>query len=108
MIFRLGERDHPVTENELCRDLQADLPVLREFAGKTISRGLVSRDFAGRLDFTREGKDLYAKLLVLRRQQLASLLERWRPRQHAEVRDMLSRLARRLSAAPPVLPETPG
>ncbi len=107
-IFRLGERDHPVTENELCREVQADLPVLREFAGKTISRGLVSRDFAGRLDFTREGKDLYAKLLVLRRQQLASLLERWRPRQHAEVRDMLSRLARRLSAAPPVLPETPG
>jgi EmrB/QacA subfamily drug resistance transporter len=100
-IFRLGERNHPLTEDELCREVQADLPVLLEFAESAISRGLVSRDPAGRLDFTRKGKDLYTKLLVLRRQQLASLLERWHPRQHAEVRDMLSRLARHLSMAPP-------
>ena len=103
-LFRLGERDHPVTGEELCRDIRGDLPVLRELARRTISLGLVTRDSSGRLDFTREGKSLYSKLLVLRRDQLSSMLERWDPRQHPEVRDMLAHLARHLSTAPPQVP----
>jgi DNA-binding MarR family transcriptional regulator len=103
-LFRLGERDHPVTEDELCRHTRADLPVLHELAERTISLDLIARDSSGRLDFTREGKALYSKLLVLRRDQLSSMLERWDPRQHPEMRDMLARLARHLSTTPPALP----
>jgi hypothetical protein len=103
-LFRLGERDHPVTEEELCRHIRADLPVLHELAERTISLGLITRDSSGRLHFTHDGKSLYTKLLVLRRDQLSFMLERWDPRQHPEVRDMLARLARHLSTAPPQVP----
>ena len=105
-LFRLGERDHPITEDELCRHTRTDLPVLHELSERTISLGLVGRDSSGWLDFTREGKSLYSKLLVLRRDQLSSMLERWDPGQHPEVRGMLARLARHLSTAPPALPRT--
>ena len=103
-LFRLGERDHPVTEDELCGRVRTDLQLLRQFAEQAIARGLVNRGDSGRLDFTPQGRNIYARLLVLRRDQLSSLLERWDPRHHAEVRDMLARLARHLSTAPPVMP----
>ena len=104
-LFRVAERDHPVTEQVLCAKLKTPLPVLQEFAERTCARGLLNRTPDGRLDLTPQGRNLYAKLLVLRRKQLSSLLERWHPQHHPEVRDMLSRLARHLSVSPPHVPQ---
>lgn len=103
-LFRVGERDHPVTEQALCGEVKAPLPVLSELAERACALGLVVRSPDGRLDLTPEGKTLYAKLLVLRRKQLSSLLERWHPQHHPEVRDMLGKLARYLSVSPPQVP----
>jgi hypothetical protein len=104
-LFRVGERDRPVTEEELCAEVKTPLPVLQELSERSCALGLMEKSRGGRLDLTPRGKNLYAKLLVLRRKQLSALLERWDPRHHPEVRDMLGRLARHLSVSPPQMPQ---
>lgn len=105
-LFRLGERDHPSTGDELCRHVRMERALLHALADRTIAHGLVTRDAVGRLDFTAAGRSLYTRLLVLRRNQLESLLQHWHPSKHADVRDMLTKLARHLSTSPPLVPET--
>jgi EmrB/QacA subfamily drug resistance transporter len=106
-LFRLGERDHPPTEDELCQHVRMKRALLHALAERSIARGLATRDTAGRLDFTAAGRNLYTRLLVLRRNQLESLLQRWHPSKHADVRGMLAKLARHLSTSPPLVPEAP-
>ena len=105
-LFRLGERDHPPTEDELCQHVRMKRAQLHALADRSIALGLVTMDRTGRFDFTAGGRSLYTRLLVLRRNQLESLLQRWHPSKHADVRDMLAKLARHLSTSPPLLPET--
>jgi len=105
-LFRLGERDHPPTEDELCLHVRLERALLHALADRSIVLGLVTVDSTGHFDFTAAGRNLYTRLLVLRRNQLESLLQRWHPTQHADVRDMLSKLARHLSASPPLMPES--
>lgn len=104
-LFRVGERDHPPTEDELCKHVRMERALLHALADRSIARGLVTRDAAGRFDFTLAGRSLYTRLLVLRRNQLESLLQHWHPSKHADVRDMLTKLARHLSTSPPLVPE---
>lgn len=104
-LFRLGERDHPPTEDELCKHVRMKPAQLHALAERIIARGLVTRDFAGRFDFTATGRNLYTRLLVLRRNQLELLLQHWHPSKHADVRGMLAKLARHLSTSPPLLPQ---
>ena len=104
-MFRLGEREAPVREQDLAAALQASGECIRDLAVRLRGRGLVIQDAQGRLDFTPDGRRIYARLLAFRREQLARLLDRWEPRKHAEVRTMLAELARHLSASPPMLPQ---
>jgi len=103
-LFRLGERSEPAGLEDMGRALKIKNEQIGDFAKRVQARGLVFCDGRGRWDFTQEGKQLYGRLLALRRRQLSNLLERWQPQNHPEVRAMLAELARHLSAGPPLLP----
>ena len=61
-------------------------------------RGLIEDDRLGR-----DGQDVYGRVLAVRRQRLAELLEGWSPEEHDEVRAMLDDFAREYVAEPPAL-----
>ncbi len=102
-LFRVGEHNHPPTEDEVCQHVRMERALLHALGESCIAHGLVMRDSAGRFDFTAAGRSLYTRLLVLRRNQLESLLQRWDPGKHADVRGMLAKLARHLSTSPPLV-----
>ena len=86
LLARLGE------------DVAVDLddPRLAAAGASLRERGLVED---GRL--RAEGEAVYGRVLGVRRQRLAELLEGWRPEEHDEVRAMLDELAREFVAEPP-------
>ena len=86
LLSRLGEN----TSVDLADPrLGAAVTSLRE-------RGLLAD---GRLG--EQGEDVYRRVLGVRRQRLADLLEGWSPEEHDEVRAMLDNLAREYVAEPP-------
>jgi len=103
-LFRLGERDAPMREDDLAAALRVSGECMRDLAARLEARGLIALDEQGRIDFTPQGRNAYARLLTLRREQLSRLLDRWEPRKHAEIRAMLADLARHLTVAPPMVP----
>ena len=87
LLSRLGE--------ETAVDL--DDPQLAPTGASLRSRGLLEDSRLGG-----DGEALYRRVLAIRRQRLAELLDGWSPEEHDEVRAMLDDFARELVAEPPV------
>ena len=86
LLARLGE-ESPVDLAE---------PRLSAAGASLRERGLVEDTKLGG-----EGEAVYGRMLAIRRQRLAELLEGWSPEEHDEVRAMLDGLARDYVAEPP-------
>ena len=94
LLARLGEEDTTV-------DL--DDPQLVAAGVSLRERGLIEED-----RLVSDGQDVYGRLLAVRRQRLAELLEGWSPEEHDEVRAMLDDFAREYVAEPPDLSRMQG
>jgi hypothetical protein len=94
LLARLGEEDTTV-------DL--DDPHLVAAGVSLRERGLIEDD-----RLVSDGQDVYSRLLAVRRQRLAELLDGWSPEEHDEVRAMLDDFAREYVAEPPDLSRMQG
>ena len=71
-------------------------------AGRLAEKHLLTTDPNGTLLATRQGRADYDRVVAGYRERTAAFVERWSPEDHAEVRAMLTRLARDLVADLPV------
>ncbi len=103
MLLRLDEQA-PVTLAHLARRAQVPAAALLPYLDELRRDALVEVDGAGSgaetaaIALSPEGQRIADRLVAARREALARLLAGWSPEQHAEVAELLSRLARVLAA----------
>jgi hypothetical protein len=97
LLLRLHEQEEP-DDGALAERLRVPLQELAPLLGVLRTRGLVEPD-EPRL--TAAGREAGRQMTDARSAEISSILDEWQPAQHAEVRQLIDRFARSLSAAPP-------
>jgi EmrB/QacA subfamily drug resistance transporter len=97
VLTRLAKQDH-VPGPELARQAGVTVEYGKPYVDQLVEKGLVTRD-DGALQLTPAGQAAADRLFAARRDLLADLVADWSPEQHAEVAQLLSRLARELLGA---------
>ena len=87
--------------SERTRRSTSTIPLLVAAGVSLRERGLIEDDRLGS-----DGQDVYGRVLAVRRQRLAELLDGWSPEEHDEVRAMLDDFAREYVAEPPAASRT--
>ncbi len=104
LLIQLCLLPAPPTPDELAERFGVPVGRLAGIAVRLEAEGLLARPAEGRLLATAAGRVLFERLVAGYRSRLARYLERWSPESHAEVRAMLSGLARSLLAELPAAP----
>lgn len=106
LLARLRERA-PIRPGALGQELHLEPDAVTQVITSLESRQLVSvRDDC--ITLTQPGQYTLDRLIAARRQALADLLQGWAPEKHAEVRQLLDRLAAALMSEIPVRPTPAG
>jgi MFS family permease len=101
MLLRLAEHA-PVSLDDLTTRLRVPLDLMRSRLDQLRLSGLVDAapagagELTGRIVLTDIGHQTAARLVAARREGLAELLADWQPEHHAELAELLNRLARSL------------
>jgi DNA-binding MarR family transcriptional regulator len=108
MLFRIY--DHPDEDLDArARRLHRPADVIRQLLGALAERGLATppddesgpgASPDGTVHLTSQGEAAVASLVAARRAALAELINDWNPEQHAELAQLLTRLARSLAEEP--------
>jgi EmrB/QacA subfamily drug resistance transporter len=102
-LARVGEQA-PVSCRALGHSLRLEPADCSRLIDSLEDRHLVASTDHGEVRLRDEGRLAIDRLIAARRQLLAELLEGWSPEKHAEVRQLLDRLARALTSELPVRP----
>jgi DNA-binding MarR family transcriptional regulator len=94
VLTHLAKKDH-VSGPELARQAGVTVEYGKPYVDQLVERGLVTRD-DGTLQLTPAGHAAADRLFAARRDLLANLVADWSPEQHAELAQLLNRLAREL------------
>jgi EmrB/QacA subfamily drug resistance transporter len=105
LLARVGERA-PITIEALFSGLRLDPAEGRRVLERLEAGGLVSIDLEA-LTVRPEGRRALDRLVAARREGLAQVLGAWAPERHAEVRQLLDRLAATLTSEVPAPPTAP-
>ena len=105
LFTRLGRDDAPVRLDALAGEFAISHAELERLADRLAARGLASRGAGGELAATEKGRGTYRRMVTRYRARLTELVERWHPRNHAEVRTMLNEFAQGLIADLPLAPQ---
>ena len=69
-----------------------------------MSRAVQAVGVDGRVNLTDEGEAAATRLVTARRDALSELVQDWNPEQHAELAQLLTRLARHVAEGPAPVP----
>jgi EmrB/QacA subfamily drug resistance transporter len=94
VLTNLAKQDH-VSGQELARQAGVTVEYGKPYVDQLVEKGLVTRD-DGALQLTPAGQAAADRLFAARRDLLANLVADWSPEQHAELAQLLNRLAREL------------
>jgi EmrB/QacA subfamily drug resistance transporter len=94
----------PVTADDLSLRSSATPEQIEAVAERLLEQKLLERQADRAFSASRQGQEIYGRIIQGYRDRAAALVERWSPDEHAEVRAMLSRLARDLVAELPLQP----
>jgi DNA-binding MarR family transcriptional regulator len=104
LLARLGERP-PLTESELGEQLGVDAVDIAGPLEELRVRGLVQGEDGGAIALTEPGRQDYERLVEARCAGLRELLDGWRPDEHPELRELVTRFGRAfVSEIPKPLP----
>ncbi len=95
LLARLGER-RPLTKAELVEQLGDDPARIHNALGLLERRSLARTAEDGAVALTTSGLEDYERLVEARCAGLRELLDGWEPERHAELRELIDRLARDL------------
>jgi Mn-dependent DtxR family transcriptional regulator len=94
--FGLMQLDHfgPISAAALAKRIHEPLPSVQKYAAQLIDAGHVQTDAQGRLTLTASGSGIVDRLVAARRELLGDVIADPSPEQHAELSELLHKLAR--------------
>ncbi|HSA49320.1 MAG TPA: MDR family MFS transporter [Yinghuangia sp.] len=98
-LVQLG-RYEPVTDGALAQKIHEPVASVRKYADQLIVAGHASVDSEQRMSLTASGKAVVERLVDARRELLAEVMADLSPEQHAELTELLGRLARLTTDTP--------
>ena len=104
-VWLLGQvcrAERPVTAADIARRHAVAPEQIVIVAGRLAEKHLLTTDPGGSLVASTQGRADYDRIVAGYRERTAAFVERWSPEEHAEVRAMLTRLARDLVADLPI------
>lgn len=104
-VWLLGQvcrAERPVTAADIARRHAVAPEQIVIVAGRLAEKHLLTTDPDGSLVASTKGRADYDRVVAGYRERTAAFVERWSPEEHAEVRAMLTRLARDLVADLPI------
>lgn len=94
------DRFGAIGAEDLAGRIHEPIDSVRKYAGQLIDLGHVTHDDRQRLTLTDSGRDVVERLVAARRDLLADVIADLSPEQHAELTELLSRLARLTTDTP--------
>ncbi|NUU20887.1 MAG: DHA2 family efflux MFS transporter permease subunit [Streptomycetaceae bacterium] len=94
------DRFGPISDDALAKRIHEPLPSVQKYAAQLVGAGQARTDTEGRLVLTTAGSAVVERLIDARRELLGEVIADLSPEQHAELTDLLGRLARLTTDTP--------